>query len=165
MRMSDWSSDVCSSDLASGVDRAGRELIEVALAAALPGSELTKQLLACARRQSLDPEIFDINDRVTQTMVLLKRTLGERVVMSTVLAGDLRPAYADPSQFESALVNLAINARDAMPEGGRLTIETANKQLDEDYAAANAAVVPGDYAMLAVTDTGTGMRSEEHTSE
>src|SRR3546814_3217762 len=77
--------------------------------------------------------------------------------MSTVLAGDWRPAYADPSQFESALVNLAINARDAMPEGGRLTIETANKQLDEDYAAANADVVPGDYAMLAVTDTGTGM--------
>lgn len=144
----------------SGLERGGRELVEVALAAALRGSELTRQLLAFARRQSLDPEIFDLNDRVAQTLALLNRTLGERIVVSTVLAANLKPAFADPSQFESALVNLAINARDAMPEGGRLIIETAGKQLDEDYARTNGDVVPGDYVMLAVTDTGTGMAPE-----
>jgi len=143
-----------------GIGRGGRELVGVALTAALRGSELTKQLLAFARRQSLEPEIFDMNDRVTQTLVLLRRTLGERVVVSTALAADLRPAYADPAQFESALVNLAINARDAMPGGGRLVIETAGKRLDADYARANADAVPGDYAMLAVTDTGEGMAPE-----
>src|SRR5215468_7562211 len=91
---------------------------------------------------------------------LLKRTLGEHIEIEMNLAPGLWPALADKSQVESALLNLAINARDAMPEGGKLTIETGNHQLDADYAAHNAEVTPGDYAMLAVTDTGTGMPPE-----
>jgi CheY-like chemotaxis protein len=90
----------------------------------------------------------------------LRRTLGERVVVSTVLSPELAPAFADASQFDSALVNLAINARDAMPSGGRLVIETANQQLDDGYASSNVDVTPGRYVMLAVTDTGTGMPPE-----
>ncbi|MEQ8394559.1 ATP-binding protein [Thalassobaculum sp.] len=142
-----------TTDLAPG----DQELVDVALNAALRGAKLTTQLLAFARRQSLDPEEFDANERVAQTLDLLRRTLGERIVVSTVLAGDLARAFADAAQFESALVNLAINARDAMPGGGRLVIETANQHLDDGYAASNLDVIPGRYVMLAVTDTGTGM--------
>ncbi len=91
---------------------------------------------------------------------LLERTLGERIRVETVGAGRLWNAHADPGELENALVNLAVNARDAMPDGGRLTIETANAHLDESYATDHPGAVPGQYVMLAVTDTGTGMTAE-----
>jgi signal transduction histidine kinase/CheY-like chemotaxis protein len=128
-----------------------------ALEAALRGAELTRQLLAFARRQSLNAEVLDINQRVSATISLLRRTLGEQITVETLLAADLWPALADPAQFEAALVNLAINARDAMAAGGRLTIETANAVLDESYARENLEVTPGNYVMIAMSDTGTGM--------
>jgi PAS domain S-box-containing protein len=136
------------------------ELAKEALGAALHGAALTKQLLAFSRRQRLHSEVIDLNRLVGSTTVLLRRTLGESIAIATVLADGLWPAEADPSQVESALVNLAINARDAMPQGGRLTIETANKSLDAQYAAQNAEVTAGDYVMLAVSDTGTGIAAE-----
>ena len=141
-------------------DKDAAEFIDAALKASLRGAELTNQLLAFARRQSLDAKHIDINERVHATMGLLRRTLGEQIEIATGLAADLWPAFADPTQFESALVNLAINARDAMPDGGRLTIETANATLDERYAGENVEVTPGDFVALAVTDTGTGMAPE-----
>ncbi|HEX4940123.1 MAG TPA: ATP-binding protein, partial [Candidatus Kapabacteria bacterium] len=108
----------------------------------------------------LQPMAFDLNELASGTTNLLRRTLGEQIEVETVLASDLWLALADPEQMETALTNLAINSRDAMPNGGRLTIETANRRLDEEYAAANAEVTPGDYVMLALTDTGEGMSPE-----
>src|SRR5690606_8814141 len=119
-----------------------------------------RQLLAFARRQPLNSQAVNLNERVGSVIELLRRTLGERITINTHLSGDLWAALADPVQFESALVNMAINARDAMPEGGRLTIETENKELDENYAASNVEVAAGEYVMLAVSDTGTGMPPE-----
>jgi signal transduction histidine kinase len=137
-----------------------KQTIEMALNAGLQGAELTKQLLAFSRKQQLRPQVIDLNKLVTRTSTLLRRTLGERVEIKTVSVDDLWRAEADSSQVESALINLSINARDAMPDGGQLVIETANKRLDSQYAAENADVAPGDYVMLAVTDTGTGIPPE-----
>lgn len=134
-----------------------REIVQTALKASLRGADLTRQLLAFSRRQTLQPKIIDLNETVSGTTDLLRRTLGEPIEVRLKLPDGLWPTLADPSQVESALANLAINARDAMQNGGILTIETANKHLDEHYAAENPEVVPGDYVMLAVTDTGTGM--------
>ena len=128
-----------------------------ALKASLRGAELTKQLLAFSRRQQLQSQIIDLNEVVTGTTSLLRRTLGENIEISAKFSEGLWRAEADPAQVESALLNLAVNARDAMPNGGSLTIETANKILDAQYAADNVEVTPGEYAMLAVTDTGTGI--------
>jgi CheY-like chemotaxis protein len=108
----------------------------------------------------LVPQVFSLNDRVSATVGLLHRTLGEQVEIRLVLERDLWSAMADPSQFESALVNLAINARDAMQHSGRLTIETGNAHLDEDYARGNPEIAVGDYALLCVSDTGSGMTPE-----
>jgi PAS domain S-box-containing protein len=141
-------------------DPAASELAASALKASLRGAELTRQLLAFARRQALDARVFDVNERVVGTMDLLRRTLGEAIEIATHLDSSLWPAFADPAQLESALVNLAINARDAMPEGGRLIIETANCELDDDYARVDLDVSPGAYVMLSVSDTGTGMAPE-----
>ena len=141
-------------------DAKGADYGTRALKAAMRGAALTRQLLAFARRQALDAKIIDINERVAATMDLLYRTLGEAIEITTALSPDLWTAVADPTQLESAIVNLAINARDAMPEGGRLIIETANKRIDENYVAKNFEAVPGDYVMLAVSDTGTGMSPE-----
>jgi CheY-like chemotaxis protein len=118
---------------------------------------LTHRLLAFARRQTLDPRPLDANKLVAGMSELLRRTLGEAVALETVLAGGLWRTLADANQLENALLNLAVNARDAMPGGGKLTIETANTHLDEAYAAAHDDVAPGQYVMLAVSDTGTGM--------
>ncbi|MFZ5790002.1 MAG: PAS domain S-box protein [Pseudomonadota bacterium] len=134
-----------------------RHLAGQALEAGLRGADLTRQLLAFARRQSLEPKEFALNDLVSGITHLLRRTLGEQVEVEMKLSTDLWPVLADPTQVESALANLAINARDAMPGGGRLIIETANTHLDERYAAENVEVEPGDYVMLAVSDTGTGI--------
>jgi signal transduction histidine kinase len=118
---------------------------------------LTHRLLAFARRQTLDPKPLDANKLVAGMSELLRRTLGESVALETVLAGGLWRTIADANQLENVLLNLAVNARDAMPEGGRLTIETANTHLDDAYAAENEDVSAGQYVMIAVSDTGIGM--------
>jgi len=118
---------------------------------------LTAQLLAFSRSQALAPAVVEPNRLVAGMSELLRRTLEERIEIETVQAGGLWRVFADASQIENALVNLALNARDAMPEGGRLTIETANSELDDRYARLHEEVTPGQYVMLSVTDTGSGM--------
>jgi CheY-like chemotaxis protein len=118
---------------------------------------LTRQLLAFARRTPLEPTRLDVNKLVAGMSELLRRTLGESISVETVLAGGLWATFADGNQLESALVNMAVNARDAMPGGGKLTIETANASLDETYASAYEDLAPGQYVLVAVTDTGAGM--------
>ena len=124
------------------------------------GSRLTGQLLAFARRQALDPRSVDLGRVLRDMSELLRRTLGEQIQVETVIAGGLWNTLADPTQVENAILNLAINARDAMPEGGKLTLEVANAFLDDAYAAPHADVNPGQYVMLAISDTGTGMTPE-----
>jgi signal transduction histidine kinase len=121
---------------------------------------LTHRLLAFARRQTLDPQAVDANKLVAGTSELLRRTLGEAIALETVLAGGLWRTMVDANQLENALLNLAVNARDAMPQGGRLTVETANTYLDDAYAAQHEDVTAGQYIMVAVSDTGTGMDRE-----
>ncbi|HYC96095.1 MAG TPA: ATP-binding protein, partial [Sphingomicrobium sp.] len=138
----------------------GTELAEMTddiIGAAGRGAEMVKRLLAYARMQHLEPDAIDLNARLPSMISLLQRSLGENVQVQVRMADGLWPAIIDPTQVDDALLNLAINARDAMPEGGKLTIETQNIHLDEDYAAHNIEVRPGDYVMLAVSDTGTGM--------
>jgi signal transduction histidine kinase len=135
----------------------GADQIRAAIRSAERASVLTQQLLAFARRQPLAPETLDLNRLVRGMSELLRRTLGETIDIETVLAGELWPVAADVSQLESAIVNLAVNARDAMPIGGKLTIETANTYLDEDYTESHEEVQPGQYVMLAITDSGVGM--------
>ncbi len=125
--------------------------------AAERGADLTQRLLAFARRQPLQPHEIDVNALVLDASKLLRPTLGEHIEIRTVLAGDLRAALVDPNQLTSALLNLAINSRDAMPHGGKLTLETSNVHLDENYAKANSEVQPGDYVLIAVSDTGEGI--------
>jgi PAS domain S-box-containing protein len=127
------------------------------LSGAERGAGLTRRMLAFARRQQLQPKRLEVHALVTGLEGLLRRTLGEDIEVQIHRRDGLWSTVADPAQLESALLNLAINARDAMPSGGKLTIEMANSHLDEDYAAANAEVIAGDYVMLAVSDTGTGM--------
>jgi PAS domain S-box-containing protein len=133
------------------------ELFEDAFEAALRGAELTRRLLAFGRRQPLQPQRVALNELVTGMAKLLRRTLGEDIDIRLDLAGDLWFALADPGQVEGALANLATNARDAMPTGGTLTIRTANRHLDADDIVPLKDVSSGDYAMIEVTDTGTGM--------
>jgi CheY-like chemotaxis protein len=135
-------------------------LIGTAVEGADRASKLTHRLLAFSRQQPLEPRTLDVNRLVGGMSELLRRTLGERIEIETVLTGGLWPILADPNQLENALINLAVNARDAMEDGGRMTIETANAHLDEAYAAAETEVKPGQYVMIAVSDTGTGMTPE-----
>jgi PAS domain S-box-containing protein len=137
-----------------------QSLLRAARHAAERGALLTQRLLAFSRRQALQPQSVDINRVVSTTSELLRSTLGEQIKIETVLAGGIWRAFIDTNQLESALLNLAVNARDAMPSGGKLTIETGNAHLDEAYSAAHAEVAPGQYVLLAVTDNGTGMSEE-----
>ena len=121
---------------------------------------LTHHLLAFARRQPLEPKPLNPNDLVASMVEILRRTLGVSIAIETVFADDLWMTSADPTQLEIAILNLAVNARDAMPQGGKLTIESENVRLDEDYAATHGDVTPGQYAMVALTDTGSGMTQE-----
>ena len=136
-------------------DAARRMLLSMARSAERAAT-LTQRLLAFARRQPLDPKPIDVNKLVTGMSELLHRTLGESMRIETVLAGGIWRVAADANQLENAILNLAVNARDAMPSGGKLTIETANAFLDETYANAHD-VKPGQYVVVCVSDTGTGM--------
>jgi signal transduction histidine kinase/CheY-like chemotaxis protein len=138
----------------------GGDQIKAAIRSAERAAVLTQQLLAFARRQPLAPETVDLNRLVRGMSELLRRTLGEIIEIETVLAGGLWPVSVDVSQLESAIVNLAVNARDAMLSGGKLTIETANTFLDESYANAHDEVRPGQYVLLAISDSGVGMSKE-----
>src|SRR6185295_1703459 len=121
---------------------------------------LIRQMLAFSRRQILAPEPIDLGALAEGIFDLLRRTLGEDIEIELRPSARLWPAMADKGQVESALLNLAINARDAMAPGGKLTIETRNAHLDDDYVRLNPETAPGDYVMLAVTDTGSGMSPE-----
>jgi PAS domain S-box-containing protein len=121
------------------------------------GANLTQHLLAFARKQPLQPRDVDVNALVLETMKLLRPTLGEQITITPILADDAWTASVDPSQLASALLNLALNARDAMPSGGKLALETGNVYLDEGYASMHNEVTVGNYVMIAVSDTGAGI--------
>lgn len=123
-------------------------------------SDLTRQLLAFARRQTLRPEWTDVNELVSATTGLMRRALGEAVQIESRLADGIWPVEVDRGQLQSALVNICINARDAMPEGGKLLVETGNVMFDADYARRNPDAAAGEHVLITVTDTGTGMAPE-----
>jgi two-component system, cell cycle sensor histidine kinase and response regulator CckA len=133
------------------------ELVDESVSAALRGAELTQRLLAFARRQPLSPSRLSMNELVAGMVKLLERTLGENITIALDLVPDLWPVDADASQLEAAIVNLATNARDAMPKGGKLTIATRNRRVDEEAAETYPGLLPGDYAVIEVSDTGSGM--------
>jgi PAS domain S-box-containing protein len=136
------------------------ELLGDATAAAVSAAEMTRRLLAFARQQPLRPQRIDVNAQVAGIVRLLRRTLGEDIEIALDLAADLWPVVADAAQLEAAITNLATNARDAMPNGGKLSVTTTNRELDADYAAAHIEVAPGAYTAIEVTDTGSGMSSD-----
>ena len=135
-------------------------LIDGALEGAKRAATLTQRLLAFSRKAPLSPTLTDINGLVHGIEDLLRRTLGETIALEFVLGGGIWTTNVDAGQLEIALINLAINARDAMPKGGRLTVETLNAHLDDAYAARHGEVNAGQYVVLAVTDTGEGMAPE-----
>jgi signal transduction histidine kinase len=137
-----------------------RRYVEEIRRAGKRASALTSQLLAFSRKQVLQPRVLDLNEVVAEVETLLQRLIGEDVELVSVLDPGLAPIEADPGQLEQVIMNLAINARDAMPTGGKLTIETANASLDADYAASHFDVEPGAYVLLAVSDNGIGMDAE-----
>jgi len=128
--------------------------------AAQRASSLTRQLLAFSRKQMLAPKILDLNGVVTENLKMLNRMIGEDIDLVMVPGADLGAVRADAGQIEQVIMNLAVNARDAMPAGGKLTLETSNVSLDEDYARFHAPLKPGNYVMLAISDTGAGMDAE-----
>jgi two-component system cell cycle sensor histidine kinase/response regulator CckA len=128
--------------------------------AAERAAALTRQLLAFSRRQVLERKVLDVSDLIAHTEKMLRRLIGEDVELVTVLSPALRRVSADAGQLEQVIMNFAVNARDAMPRGGKLTIETANVALDDTYARRHATVRPGNYVMIAVSDTGVGMSDE-----
>jgi signal transduction histidine kinase len=144
---------------ADGVERlsAAQADLEEIERAAQRAAGLTHQLLAFARREVVHPEVMSLGDVVGETEQLLRRTLGEHIELTRVLSDDPWPIVADPGQIEQVLVNLAVNARDAMPTGGTLVIETANVEVDESYASSRPGMSPGRYVRLRVSDTGEGM--------
>jgi signal transduction histidine kinase/ActR/RegA family two-component response regulator len=150
--------DVMAESVASTPEQA--ELSAAALEAALSGAELTRRLLAFARRQPLQPEEVDANALVSGITKLLARTLGEDIKITLDLDAGTRPVFVDRVQLETAITNLANNARDAMPAGGQLIIATRNGHLDRDYVEKHSEVASGDYVIIEVTDTGEGMAPE-----
>jgi signal transduction histidine kinase/CheY-like chemotaxis protein/CHASE3 domain sensor protein len=150
--------DLMKRDVANSPSALGR--LQSATAAAERGAGLTQQLLAFARRQPLEPQPTAIGDLVSSLAVLLRQALGERVVAEFVIARDAWNARIDPGQLENAILNLAINARDAMPEGGAVRIEVSNATLDRRYASLHPDVTPGSYVLVDVSDTGLGMPAD-----
>jgi PAS domain S-box-containing protein len=143
-----------------GGDEKVRNYAEFAMQGARRAAALTKRLLAFSRGQPLDPEPVNANDLVASMTELFARTLGEKVSLKTAVVENLWIVEADPNQFEASLLNLVVNARDAMPKGGSLTIETSNVKLDAAFAAKHEGVVPGEYVAITVSDTGIGMSPE-----
>jgi PAS domain S-box-containing protein len=143
-----------------GPDPALRGPAQEIASAAVRATSLTRQLLAFSRKQMLAPKILDLNSVVTENLKMLNRMIGEDIELVMVPAAELGTVRADAGQIEQVIMNLAVNARDAMPAGGKLTIETSNVSLDEDYARFHAPLRPGNYVMLAISDTGAGMDSE-----
>jgi signal transduction histidine kinase len=123
-------------------------------------ADLIRQLLAFSRRQTMEMRVLDLNALLRNLQKMLHRVIGEDIELVTRLADDLGRVKVDPGQIEQVIMNLTVNARDAMIEGGKLTIETANVELDGAYARRHVAVAPGRYVMLAVSDTGVGMTPE-----
>ena len=152
--------DMIRRRLATGRTDALDRYMDAASTSAQRAAALTHRLLAFARRQSLDIKPQDVNALVAGLEDMLRRTLGEKITFETVLKPDVWPALTDTNQLESAILNLAINARDAMPDGGRLTIATANTHLDEAYTVSHDDANAGDYVVICVSDTGTGMSSD-----
>jgi PAS domain S-box-containing protein len=152
--MTELLSDVLGSDQKLG------PIVQAIDEAASRGAQLTQRMLAFARKQPLQARNIDLNEIIGRAAVMLRRTIGEDVAVKLALADGLWPALADPAQIEDVILNLAVNARDAMPNGGQLVIETANIYLDEQYAAQNVEVAAGDYVSVVVTDSGTGMPPE-----
>ncbi len=145
----------------TGFDAANIEhLVDSAMRGAQRAASLTQRLLAFSRQQPLDPKPIDVSRLVTGMSDLLRRTIGEQISIETVMSAGLWRTNIDANQLEMAIINLAVNARDAMPNGGKLTIETSNVSLDEGYTVDQAEVIPGQYVMLAVTDNGIGMTPE-----
>jgi signal transduction histidine kinase/CheY-like chemotaxis protein len=152
--------DLVKRRLAGGETEKAARGIDTAMEGAGRAAQLTQRLLAFARRQPLAPQPLDANKLVTGMSELLLRTLGERVALETRLAGGLWRTFVDPNQLENCLVNLCVNARDAMPEGGRLIVETANAEVGAEEAADHGDIPPGAYVAIAVSDTGAGMPPE-----
>jgi PAS domain S-box-containing protein len=150
--------DLLQEDVAG--NPAAAEAIKVVLEAAERGADLTRHMLAFSRRQSLQAKAVDVNALIATTMRMLNRTLGETIVVELQTAADLPAAMVDPSQLETALVNIAINARDAMPNGGTLTINTRTVEFDETYAAQHPGVRADRYVCIALADSGTGVPPE-----
>jgi PAS domain S-box-containing protein len=147
------------SDVLGGDQKLG-PIVQAIDEAASRGAQLTQRMLAFARKQPLQARNIDLNEIIGRAAVMLRRTIGEDVAVKLALAEGLWPALADPAQIEDVILNLAVNARDAMPNGGQLVIETSNIYLDEQYAAQNLEVAAGDYVSVVVTDSGTGMPPE-----
>jgi len=143
-----------------GADDSSRELLEDIKLAGEKAAILTRQLLAFSRKQVIQPQIFNLNEVVHEMDNMLRRLIGEDIDLETRLSPDLGMVETDPGQVEQIIMNLAVNARDAMPEGGRLTIETADVELDKKYAASHFPVIPGHYEMISVSDTGVGIPKE-----
>ena len=143
-------------------DDEAHEWMQDALEASLRGADLTQRLLAFARRQALTFEPIDLNDVVTAMQRLLSRVLGEDIVVSLELADELWPVVSDRAQIEASIVNLATNARDAMPRGGNLRIITSNRHLDADYVVRHPTAKPGDYAVVTVVDSGDRHDARHH---
>jgi PAS domain S-box-containing protein len=152
--------DIVQKRIAQGRTGELDRFISGAITSAKRAAALTHRLLAFSRRQPLDPKPVMPNPLVSSMEDLLRRTMGENIELEMVLAGGLWPTLCDANQLESAILNMAINARDAMPDGGRLTIETCNAHLDGPYAARVSDITPGQYVCICVTDTGTGMPPE-----
>jgi signal transduction histidine kinase len=151
--------DIAKRSLKTDLDRAER-FIANAMEGARRGAQLTSRLLAFARQQPLEPRPLDTNELLGDMSELLKRSIGESIRLRARLAEGLWLTFVDASQLESAVINLCVNGRDAMPEGGDLALRTSNEELDDAYARANVDARPGEFVCIAVTDTGTGMAAD-----
>ena len=142
------------------VEARAERALDNALVGAERAAQLTQRLLAFSRRQPLNPRVLDVNKLILSISDLLTRTLGENIKLETISGAGLWKVEADASEMESTLLNLALNARDAMPEGGKLTIETSNAYLDDEYCRQQEDLTPGQYILMAISDSGSGMSAE-----